>query len=78
MTTVTLGKSLEEIGNEAFQDCLNIKEVYSRNPKAPNRFSNPFNTRLNQTAVMYIPVGSYNSYLTYYGIFFKEFIEKNF
>jgi hypothetical protein len=64
MEKVVLGSGLQQIQSNAFGECGNIVEIYSLNPVPPTLANDGFDTPLNNSATLYVPVGSLTAYQT--------------
>ena len=62
LTSVTIGNSVESIGNEAFAYCSKLLDVYCYAEKVPSTESNLFNGSYPENATLHVPAASIDSY----------------
>ncbi|MBQ5663942.1 MAG: hypothetical protein IIV19_05890, partial [Bacteroidaceae bacterium] len=76
LTTLEIGKNVTDLSNVSFQNCNNIKNVYSLNPVPPTiREYYTFNSF--NRATLYVPYGALDTYKSNRGwrYFFKDILE---
>ena len=61
---IFIPKGVTKIGRAAFVDCPSLTKIYSLNSIAPQADSYSFGDNVKQDAVLYVPVGSKDSYST--------------
>ncbi|MBQ2012238.1 MAG: leucine-rich repeat protein, partial [Bacteroidaceae bacterium] len=62
LTSVTIGNSVEGIGEEAFRDCSELLDVYCYAEKVPSTNSNAFNGSYPEYITLHVPDASIESY----------------
>ena len=62
LTSVTIGNSVTTIGNSAFSKCNGLTSVTSLATTAPSASESTFSTAAYLNAMLYVPIGSLDSY----------------
>ena len=71
LETVVVGSGVETWGEETFYVCFDIKSIYLRSENVVTPTTEPFESKIFETATLYVPAGTKNAYEldTYWGRF---------